>query len=68
MIENADIEILISSDSDYEQIVIEMYYKDQYIGLLNQDNGINNIKIELIKQTVDLNILEQALFLAKQRL
>jgi len=74
----ADIEILVSSDCHYEELVIEIYYKGKYVALLNQDNGLKDIRIEfpderhinkdLITNTVPLDIFEKAIRMAKKEL
>ena len=77
--ENKDIEIIVCSDCHYEECVIEMYYKGKFIGLLNQDDGLDNVIIELpedkegidkdmLSHSVPLDIFEKALELAKSRL
>jgi len=70
-----DIKILLSSDCDYEQLTVEIFYKGKFIALLNQDDGLDNIKIEFppvginessVLRKIDLSILERALVLAKK--
>ena len=41
---NSGIELLLSSDCDYEELTVEMYYDGKFIALLNQDNGLDNSK------------------------
>lgn len=75
---NSGIELLLSSDCDYEELTVEMYYNGKFIALLNQDNGLDNLRIEfptsavadetLVLRKMDLAILEQALILAKKRI
>ena len=75
---NSGIELLLSSDCDYEELAVEMYYNGKFIALLNQDNGLDNLRIEfptssvadetLVLRKMDLAILEQALILAKKRI
>ena len=75
---NSGIELLLSSDCDYEELTVEMYYDGKFIALLNQDNGLDNLRIEfptstvadetLVLRKMDLAILEQALILAKKRI
>ena len=75
---NSGIELLLSSDFDYEELTVEMYYDGKFIALLNQDNGSDNLRIEfptstvadetLVLRKMDLAILEQALILAKKRI
>lgn len=52
-----DVKILISSDCNYEKLVAEIYFKDKYIGLLNQDLGENNLLIEFPDNTVNENVV-----------
>lgn len=73
-----DIEIIISADCNYEKLVYEGYYKEQFIFLLNQDEGIDNIIIEFpdrdtkgwnaVASKVPLRIFEKALAYAKKHL
>ena len=75
---NSGIELLLSSDCDYEELTVEIYYDGKFIALLNQDNGLDNLRIEfptstvadetLVLRKMDLAILEQALILAKKRI
>ena len=74
---DSGIEILLSSDSSYEELTAEIFYNDKFIALLNQDDGLENLKIEfpavgldesMVLRKVDLTILEQGLELAKKRL
>lgn len=77
--ENKDIEIIVSSDSNYKECVIEMYYKRRFVGLLNQDAGLDNVIIELpetkkgidksmLGYSIPLDAFEEALKMAKERL
>lgn len=72
---NFGIEILLSSDCDYKKLTAEIFYDGKFIALLNQDDGIDNLKIEfpglgmdeaMILRKIDLSVLEQALDLAKK--
>lgn len=71
------IEILLSSDFHYEKLIAEIYYDGKFVALLNQDSGINNLKIEFpstdsferaILRKIDLALFEEGVKLAKQRL
>ena len=77
--EDKDIEIIVCSDTNYEECVIEMQYKGKFIGLLNQDAGLDNVVIELpedkegidkdmLEYSVPLDVFEKALAMAKDRL
>ncbi len=72
-----DIEIIFSSDSNYNKLVIEVFYQNKFLFLLNQDNGRENIIIEfptsnmredMILREISLTIFEEALLLAKGQL
>lgn len=43
---NNDFEITFFSDSRYEEITVEITYKEQILCQLNKDKGIDNIEIE----------------------
>ena len=71
------IEILLSSDGGYEELTVEIFYDGKFVALLNQDDGVDNLKIEFpgvgfdentILRRVDLAILEQGLELAKKKI
>lgn len=74
---DSGIEILLSSDSDYDELTAEIFYNDKYIALLTQDDGVGSLKVvfpandvdeNMILRKIDLDILEQALVLAKGKL
>ena len=74
---DSGIEILLSSDSDYEELTAEIFYNGKFIALLNQDDGVENLKIEfpsaeldenMVLRKIDLTILEQGLELAKKKI
>ena len=74
---NIDIKILLSSDFNYEKIVAEIYYKEKFVALINQDEGLDNLIIEFPDSTMEDNmiirklnfsVLEKGLILAKQAL
>ena len=67
---DSDIEILLSSDSDYGELTAEIFYKGKFVALLNQDDGVENLKVEfpakgvdesMILRKIDLKILERTL-------
>ena len=45
---NSGIEILLSSDCDYEKLVAEIYYDGKFIALLNQDEGPEKLKYDFL--------------------
>jgi len=72
---NVGIEILLCSDCDYEKLVAEIYYDGKFIALLNQDEGIDKIRIEfpgavvleeMVLRKMDLAVFEEGLALAKK--
>ncbi|MDH5565005.1 MAG: hypothetical protein OEY91_15455 [Nitrospirota bacterium] len=74
---NVGIEILLCSDCDYEKLVAEILYDGKSIALLNQDEGIDKIRIEFpgavvleekVLRKIDLAVFEEGLALAKKRL
>ena len=74
---DTDIEILLSSDSDYEELIVEIFYKSKFVALLNQDAGVENLKVEfpstsvdenMVLREIDFDIFQQALSLAKAKL
>lgn len=39
--------ILISSDIDYDELCAEIFFEDQFVGILTQEKGFKNLKIEI---------------------
>ncbi|MCA9451428.1 MAG: hypothetical protein WBO24_08160 [Nitrospirales bacterium] len=77
MMKNSGIEILLSSDCDYEKLVAEIYYDGKFIALLNQDEGPEKLKIEfpgkevqeeMVWRKIDLDIFTKGLEMAKKKL
>ena len=74
---NPDIDIEVWSNVDYERLIAEIYYKGKFIALLNQDDGLDRLKIEFagpeliedkVTRKIDLAVFEEALELAKQKI
>ena len=72
---NPDIKLLIASDVDYEKLLVEIYYKEKFVALLSQEEGLDKLKIEfpgpdrveeLLLRKLDLKAFEEALEMAKQ--
>ncbi|MFI3156661.1 MAG: hypothetical protein QX199_10940 [Methylococcaceae bacterium] len=72
-----DIKIILSSDSDYEKLTAEIFCGEKFIALLNQDEGLDNLKIEFpgpdvqedaILRKIDLATFEKALAEAKRKI
>lgn len=64
--------IVIGSPIDYEKLVAYVAIDGQYVALLNQDDGIDKIKIEFCYEpqlkVVDFDIFMKALEEAKREL
>ena len=39
--------IVISSDLEYEELCAEIYYGEQFVAILLQENGVENMEIEI---------------------
>ena len=74
---DTDIEIILSSDSDYEELTAEILYKGKFVALLSQEDGIENCKVEfpsadceesLVHRKIELEVLGKCLNMAKQKL
>lgn len=70
---NNSYKVIVCSDVNYEELIAEIYIDDNFIALLSQEEGDTKTKIEFFsngveKLSVDLNIFEEALNYAKQRL
>jgi hypothetical protein len=55
---NSGLEILLSSDDDYEQLTAEVFYRVKFVALFNQDNGVHNLQIEFPCAQVEEDILD----------
>mgnify|MGYP001313611615 CR=1 FL=1 len=64
------LKIIISSDVDYENLIAEIYFDDILIALLQQENGINDIRIEFSSDINSINFdwFQYALNEAKKKL
>lgn len=40
------IKIIVCSDTDYEQLIAEIYIDGKFVALLSQDDGIDNLSVE----------------------
>ncbi len=43
--------IILSSDLEYEQLCAEIYYKDLFVAILIQEEGFENLEIEIYPPT-----------------
>ena len=64
------LKIIISSDVYYENLIAEIYFDDILIALLQQENGINDIRIEFSSDinTINFDWFQNALNEAKKKL
>jgi len=64
------LKVVIASDVDYENLIAEIYRNDEFIAILQQEDGINDIKVEFSSNVRVLNIdwLQNALNEAKRKL
>ena len=44
---NPGFEITVCSDRDYEDLIIEIYFEDQLLVLINQEKGLDALEIDL---------------------
>ena len=42
-----DFEIRVGSDDHYEDLIAVIYYKDEFVALLQQEEGFENMRIQL---------------------
>ena len=78
MMKDGDIEIRISSDVAYENLLAEMYYQGRFIGLLSNEGASPQIEFpssakkpligESALTVLDLATFEKALGMAKEEL
>ena len=60
----------IAPDVDYEKLIAEIYRNDEFIALLQQEDGVEDIKIEFSPNLTSLNLdwFQNALNEAKRKL
>ena len=72
-----DLEVSVLSHFEYKEVIIEVYYKNHLVYILNQDEGLDNVKVEFpasenpesfAGQSIPLDVFEKALELAKKSL
>jgi hypothetical protein len=68
----SNFEIIIGSPVDYEELVAYIVIEGKHIALINQEEGIEKLKIEFFEEpkveNVDFNIFIEALLAAKKAL
>ncbi|EKM5716655.1 hypothetical protein B1H42_13775 [Enterobacter cloacae subsp. cloacae] len=64
------LKIVIASDVDYENLIAEIYLNDEFIALLQQENGVDDLKVEFASNinSVNFDWLQNALNEAKRKL
>lgn len=71
------VKIQVCSDTDFEQLIAEIYIDDKFVALVSQDEGVNNLQIEFpgpgqnesaITRKVDFDVLCHALSKARSEL
>ncbi|HAH55896.1 MAG TPA: hypothetical protein DCM02_11610 [Flavobacterium sp.] len=71
------LDVRIGSDLDYEDLVADVYYQDQFLFTIQQEEGFENLKVEFFPQTsakhsklceIPLEELLKAIEHAKKRL
>ncbi len=66
--------IIISSDVEYNDLCAEIYFDDQFVGILTQEQGFENLEIEIYPPksndhwTFQMSEFERVLQSAKQAL
>jgi hypothetical protein len=43
----SNFKILISSDIDYNELCAEIFFEDQFVGIITQENGFEYMEIEI---------------------
>lgn len=64
------LKIVIASDVDYENLIAEIYLNDEFIALLQQENGVDDLNVEFASNinSVNFDWLQNALNEAKRKL
>ncbi|KEA53970.1 hypothetical protein DT73_04030 [Mangrovibacter sp. MFB070] len=62
--------VVIASDIGYEKLIAEIYCDDAFIGLIHQEEGENNLKVEFSNSNTPISLewLQEALQVAKEKL
>lgn len=62
--------IIIVSDVDYEYLIAEIYCDGEYIALIHQENGLDNLQVEFPGRSISCNLewLQKALQEARIKL
>jgi hypothetical protein len=47
----------VSSDLDYEKMVVNLNFANNQVAVLNCDNGIENVEIFAVRKHVDVHVL-----------
>ncbi|OFY85112.1 MAG: hypothetical protein A3F72_05040 [Bacteroidetes bacterium RIFCSPLOWO2_12_FULL_35_15] len=66
------IELVVGSPVDYKELVVYLRYEEQYLALIQKEDGIDNMKIEFFElekeAKLDLNEFLSAIQEAKKTL
>jgi len=67
---NSRLKIIIASDVDYEHLIAEIYCDDEYIALVQQEEGKDKLKIEFSPtiKVLDVEWVRDAISKAEQQL
>ncbi|MFQ6021828.1 MAG: hypothetical protein ACE5NW_03825 [Acidiferrobacterales bacterium] len=71
---NPAFQATVCSDQNYEDLIVEIYFEDQLIALINQDKGLNALEINLYPRKdgepwhFELAELEKIIEVARRRL
>lgn len=70
MSDKNQLKVVIASDIDYENLIAEIYCGEEFIALLQQEDGEDNIKVELSPNigAIDYDWLQNALSEARKKL
>lgn len=70
MSDKHQLKVVIASDVDYENLIAEIYCDERFIALLQQEDGEDNIKVELSPNigAIDYDWLQNALSEARKKL
>lgn len=66
--------VLVSSDPNYEDLIVEGYIDDECLLLVNQDRGFDHLEVEVLPQLggqprrIDFDVLIDLLQMARKRL
>lgn len=70
MNDKSKLKVIIASDVDYENLIAEIYFDNEFVALLQQEDGVHNLKIEFSANIKPISVawLQYAISEAQKKL